>query len=144
MCRVDCEVDADGTNVATLKSFVSILESRIPDPLSWEGDHMFASLAERLDVVASLNDRLRELENLGIGAFAASYSENVQKPNISPYHPPEVRAGTLPTPAILTRVVISGGNSDKLVVQKDNRWPVAVWDVRKAPWDGDLDDDVPF
>lgn len=137
MCRLECDVDADGSNVATLKGLVELLEARTPDPLTWTGNHRFASLADRLDTVASLNDYLHQLDELDIGVFAGSYMEKIQKPMVSPYEPPEVMPGTIPTPAILTRVVISDGSREKLAVQRDYRWPITIWD-------DDLDDDVPF
>jgi transcriptional regulator with XRE-family HTH domain len=143
MCRLECDVDPDGSNVATLKAFVGLLEVRVPDPLDWTDDHLFTSLAERLEVIASLNDYLRELEGHGIAVFAGSYSERVRKPAVSPYEPPTIKPGTHPTFATLTRVAISNGDRERLVLEKDYRWPVAVWQ-EPAVWDADLDDEVPF
>ena len=144
MCRLDCDVDPDGSNVETLKSLASLIEARIPDPLSWTEEHLFDSLAERLEVTARLNDHLRELEPLGIGVFVGSYSEKVRMPTVSPYEEPSVRAGTRPMPAVLTRIVISATDRERLVVEKDYRWPVAIWTDEPADWDVDLDADVPF
>jgi transcriptional regulator with XRE-family HTH domain len=143
MCRLDCDVDPDGSNVGTLKAFVSLLEVRLPNPLDWSDDHLFSSLAERLEVVASLNDYLRELESHNIVVFAGSYSERVRKPTVSPYEPPIVKPNTQPTFATLTRVVIANGDRERLVVEKDFRWPVAIWE-EPPTWDLDLDEDVPF
>lgn len=144
MCRIECDVEADSSNVATLKALVGIIEQRMPDPLSWQREHEFASLAEQIDTVASINDHLRELGKLGIAVFAGSYSEKVQKPTVSPYDPPFVRPGTVPTAVVLTRVVIGSATKDKLVLRKDFRWPVEIWDDQLAAWDTDLDEDVPF
>ena len=144
MCRLDCDVDPDGSNIETLKAIAGIIEKRIPDPLSWMDEHQFGSLAERLEAIALLNDYLRELEGHGIGVFAGSYSEKVRKPSVSPYEDPGVRPDTRPAPAILTRIVISDDDGDRLVVEKDYRWPVELWDERPAAWDIELDQDVPF
>ena len=144
MCRLDCDVEADGSNVETLKALVSILEERMPDPLSWEATHTFASLAERIDVTASLNERLRELDGLGMAVFTGSYSEKLQKPEVSPYDPPSVRPGTVPTPAVLTRIIIGSAAKDKVVIRKDYRWPIEIWDDKLPAWDADLDEEVPF
>jgi DNA-binding XRE family transcriptional regulator len=143
MCRLDCDVDPDGSNVGTLKALVSLLEERVPNPLDWTDNYLFGSLTERLEVVASLNDHLRDLEAHNIGVFAGSYSERVRKPTVSPYEPPTVKPNTQPTFATLTRVVISNGDRERLVIEKDFRWPVAIWEEPPA-WDVDLDEDVPF
>lgn len=144
MCRLDCDVDPDSSNVETLKALAGSIEARIPDPLSWADDHAFSSLAERLEVTARLNDNLRELEGHGIAVFAGSYSERVRLPSVSPYDEPMVAPGTRPTPAILTRIVISEGDRDRLIIEKDYRWPLEVCDDQPTAWDADLDSDVPF
>lgn len=143
MCRLECDVDPDGSNVETLKAFVSLLEARVPDPLDWTDNHLFGSLAERLEVVASLNDYLRELDGRRIAVFAGSYSERVRKPTVSPYEPPSIKPNTQPTFATLTRIVVSNGDRERLVVEKDFRWPVAIWEEPPV-WDVDLDEEVPF
>lgn len=144
MGRLDCDVDPDGSNVETLKALASLIEARIPDPLSWREDHSFASLAERLETTASLNDYLRELEGHGFAVFAGSYSERVRMPSVSPYEEPSVKPGVRPTPAVLTRIVISEATRDRLVVEKDYRWPVELCGEGPSAWDVDLDQDVPF
>jgi transcriptional regulator with XRE-family HTH domain len=144
MCRLDCDVDPDGSNVETLKALASLIEARIPDPLSWTEEHLFGSLAERLEATARLNDYLRELEPQGIGVFAGSYSEKVRMPTVSPYDEPSIKSGTRPMPAILTRIVIAATDRDRLVIEKDYRWPVAIWSDDVPDWDVDLDTDVPF
>jgi transcriptional regulator with XRE-family HTH domain len=144
MCRLDCDVDPDGSNVETLKSLASLIEARIPDPLSWTEEHVFNSLADRLEVTALLNDYLRALEALGIGVFVGSYSEQVRMPTISPYEEPSVKPGTRPMPAVLTRIVIAAIDGERLVVEKDYRWPVAIWTDEPSAFDLDLNADVPF
>ena len=138
MCRIDCDVDPDGSNIEILKAVVQVLEDRAPNPLSWEGNHLFSSLVNRLDTVAGLNDNLKRLEQQGIGVFVGSYFDRVQKPDVSPYDPPHIKDGTLPNQVTLTRVLLSSGDREKVVVQNDGSWPVRVWK------DPDLDDDVPF
>jgi hypothetical protein len=138
MCRIDCDVDPDGTNIEILKAVVQVLEDRAPDPLTWEGNHLFSSLVNRLDAVAGLNDNLKRLEQQAIGVFVGSYFDRVQRPEVSPYDPPHTRDGTIPSQVTLTRVLLSGADQEKIVVQKEVRWPVRIWK------DPDLDDNLPF
>jgi hypothetical protein len=139
MCHIECDVEPTQENLDLLKGMAGILEENMPEPLSEEKRSWPPSrtLADRLDLIAKLNQNLQALDALGIGVFVAATWLDAYLPEYDPYESGFYwRKGAEATGCRATRIAISDHAADKIVKQAWVKWPVSIAE--------DFGDEVPF
>lgn len=137
MGAIQCDVEATSENLELLKSIATLLEINMRDPLdedmlNWPPRR---SLADRLDLIARLNDTLNQLDALGIGVFTARTFLHAHLPTFNPYD--GWREPAEATGCSAARIVISDHPTEKIVrTAYEVNWPVKV--------DEDFCDEFPF
>jgi len=138
MCKIECDVEPSPDNLAILKSVATILEENMPEPFNAEkvGWPPSRTLAQRLDLIASLNEGLTALDGLGIGVFVGATWLDAYLPSYyyesGFFYPDDAEAAGCRA----ARIVISDHASEKLARRAYVQWPVKVVE--------DFGDEVPF
>lgn len=85
-CKLDHEVDISGDALDAAIQFCEALEPVLPvlcpEEINWTGasGNPARNLIARLQLEARLNDALKRLKDLGIGAYVGSYVDVIQRP----------------------------------------------------------------
>ena len=139
MCRIECDVEPAADNLELLKSLANLLEANMPEPLNDEKLNWppARKLAERLELIASLNELMKSLEAGGIGVFVGETWLDALLPKYDPYEGGFYwRENQRATGCRAVRIVISEHAGEKLTRSTLVDWPVSIAE--------DLDDEVPF
>ncbi len=82
---VSCYAEPTVENIEALAAMIEKLEGLMPDPWEPPSDSGPVPLADRLRSAVNLTTQLKELENVGLGVYAATYSARAKVPRYDPY-----------------------------------------------------------
>jgi transcriptional regulator with XRE-family HTH domain len=139
MCKIECDVEPTNDNLHLLKTVATLIEMNMPEPLNqdkicWPPTR---TLADRLDLIANLNETIKALDQQGISLFLAVTWLVVYMPDYDYYERgffwKEIKEATGCRAA---RIIISDQTPEKMVRTAFIKWPLEIED--------DDDDLVPF
>lgn len=134
LARVECDVDVDRSSIDLLTRVINSLDELVVDP--WD-EHKSRparfSLVKRLQVIAALNDDLRELEAAGFSLYMGHYYRRAFMPQYDDCYSLIVKADQKPVGVMITRIMLSRSQRDRIKVPIDNDWTVKIARSEEEP-----------
>ena len=137
LCKIECDVEPTAENLDLLKAVATLLETNMPEPLNQEKLPWppTRTLADRLDLIANLNESLRALAALGIKLFVAVTWLDVFLPEFDYYERGFFwKDDKKATGCRAVRIIISDQSSEKMVRPASIKWPLDIEDNDEAPF----------